>query len=92
MEARLSDAGAILPVPGDTGARADHRRGGSPDYRQTQRGLPGPSQSECNHREYRKFFVHGEVRDPGGLSGLTLKKCGRGRSPRASVQSVEVAG
>ncbi len=46
--------------------------------------------------EYRKFFVYGEVKDPGGFSfepGLTLEKAvalAGGFSPRASKDSVEV--
>ena len=46
--------------------------------------------------EYRKFFVYGEVKKPGGFAfepGLTLEKAialAGGFSPRASKRSVEV--
>ena len=98
MEARLTDAGTIsYPFLGEIRVRGltvgqletlvtKELKG---DY------LINP-RVNVTITEYRKFFVYGEVKSPGGFAfepGLTLEKAialAGGFSPRASKRSVEV--
>ena len=97
-EARLTDAGTIsLPFLGEikvsgmtVGSLQNH----------VENELRGDFLVEPNVTvriiEYRKFFVHGQVRQPGGFSfepGLTLEKAialAGGFTERASKREVEV--
>lgn len=97
-EARLTDAGTIsLPFLGEIKV-SGMTVGSLQDYVEDK--LRGDFLVEPNVTvriiEYRKFFVHGQVRQPGGFSfepGLTLDKAialAGGFTERASKREVEV--
>lgn len=97
-EARLTDAGTIsLPFLGEI--KVSGMTVGSLQTH-VENQLQGDFLIEPNVTvrivEYRKFFVHGQVRQPGGFSfepGLTLEKAvalAGGFTERASKREVEV--
>lgn len=97
-EARLTDAGTIsLPFLGEVKV-SGMTVGSLQNY--VENKLRGDFLIEPNVTvriiEYRKFFVHGQVRQPGGFSfepGLTLEKAvalAGGFTNRASKREVEV--